>query len=381
MADGKTDPRMWVRIYQIKDHAGNVRAEAKSPFLIYTSGACAVWFSGDYYPYGQEATPKSGQSLPSPAPVNLYAGNEFERTNVRMYDFHARWYDQQTGRFGGQDPLAEKYYDLSPYSYCGGDPINFSDPSGLDHVEKNENGEEVWRIPGPGNEESYSVNEVTAEGTRSRFGSYAFWVAPFSSVKDQEKFSENEAFYAQQALTEKAWLQSEAKRAALKRLLEGQRIVEGIDFNPCYEFRLLERNPGLENVYPEFYIILTLASPGAGQVGIGGKTLRGFAKSLLKRNTTKNGTFEIADGVRRAKAAQELGHTSIKAMDHTGKTFQVPLKDLYSPFKSSIDVSTPLNQFRYDRIYNGFKAGDALPPIYVNPGSRGVSIFDVYFIH
>ncbi len=91
-------------------------------------------------------------------------------------------------------------------------------------------------------------------------------------------------------------------------------------------------------------------------------------------------TFEIADGVRRAKAAQELGHTSIKAMDHTGKTFQVPLKDLYSPFKSSIDVSTPLNQFRYDRIYNGFKAGDALPPIYVSPGSRGVSIFDVNFI-
>ena len=84
--------------------------------------------------------------------------------------------------------------------------------------------------------------------------------------------------------------------------------------------------------------------------------------------------------MRRAKAAQELGHTSVIAMDHTGKTFQVPTKNLYSPFKNSIDVSTPINQFRYDRIYNGFKAGDVLPPIYVNSGSRGVSIFDVYFM-
>jgi len=67
--------------------------------------------------------------------------------------------------------------------------------------------------------------------------------------------------------------------------------------------------------------------------------------------------------VRRAKAAQQLGQTSIKAMDNTGKTFQVPINDLYSPFKNSIDVSTPLNQFRYDRIYNGLKAGEALPSV------------------
>ena len=295
---GNTTPSMWMRIFQIKDHAGNVRAEAGSPFLTYTSGTCAPNFSGDYYPYGQEATPKNGQSLPNPAPVNLYAGNEFERTNVRMYDFHARWYDQQTGRFGGQDPLAEKYYDLSPYSYCGGDPINFSDPSGLDHVGKNENGEEVWRIRSEESSESISSNEAVGIGYRPANWYYVgYWNQAFSSVKDREIFSENEAFYAQQALAERGSQQSEAKRAALKRLLEGQRIVEGIDFNPCYEFRLLERNPGLNNEYPEFYIILTLASPGAGQVGITGNALRGFVKSLFKRNVTKTApSLEKASG-------------------------------------------------------------------------------------
>jgi hypothetical protein len=28
------------------------------------------------------------------------------------------------------DPLAEKYYHLSPYAYCAGDPANLVDPDG-----------------------------------------------------------------------------------------------------------------------------------------------------------------------------------------------------------------------------------------------------------
>jgi hypothetical protein len=90
-------------------------------------------------------------------------------------------------------------------------------------------------------------------------------------------------------------------------------------------------------------------------------------------------TFEIADGVRRAKAAQQLGYKTIEAVDHTGKVFQVPIKNLTSPLKNSIDISTPINKFRYDMIYNGMKAGEKLPPIYVHPGSRGISIFDITF--
>jgi len=25
------------------------------------------------------------------------------------------------------DPLAEKYYGISPYAYCGGDPVNYEE--------------------------------------------------------------------------------------------------------------------------------------------------------------------------------------------------------------------------------------------------------------
>ena len=35
------------------------------------------------------------------------------------------------------DPLAEKYYDFSPYAYCAGDPVNLVDPEGLAWVPRN----------------------------------------------------------------------------------------------------------------------------------------------------------------------------------------------------------------------------------------------------
>ncbi len=35
------------------------------------------------------------------------------------------------------DLLGEKYYHISPYAYCAGDPVNYVDPTGMDryHVE------------------------------------------------------------------------------------------------------------------------------------------------------------------------------------------------------------------------------------------------------
>ncbi|MBQ2373267.1 MAG: RHS repeat-associated core domain-containing protein, partial [Bacteroidales bacterium] len=45
-------------------------------------------------------------------------------------DFGARFYDPATAIFLQQDPLAEKYYNISPYAYCANNPVNFVDPDG-----------------------------------------------------------------------------------------------------------------------------------------------------------------------------------------------------------------------------------------------------------
>ena len=46
------------------------------------------------------------------------------------YDFGARWYSPRTARWSTQDPLAEKYYSISPYAYCAGNPVSLFDPQG-----------------------------------------------------------------------------------------------------------------------------------------------------------------------------------------------------------------------------------------------------------
>lgn len=60
-----------------------------------------------------------------------YGGKELDRTSgLDLYDFEARQQDAKLGRFNSIDPLAEKYYGISPYAYCAGDPVNCVDPDG-----------------------------------------------------------------------------------------------------------------------------------------------------------------------------------------------------------------------------------------------------------
>lgn len=81
-----------------------------------------------YYPYGalmgDISTNPDGQKY-------KYGGKELDRTyGLDLHDFEARQQDPLVGRFTCIDPMAEKYYEISPYAYCAGDPINYVDLHG-----------------------------------------------------------------------------------------------------------------------------------------------------------------------------------------------------------------------------------------------------------
>ena len=113
--------------YYVTDHLGSTRMVVDSNDSIRETI--------NYYPFGSEmqmvnpALLTGGTSHPY-----RFTGKELDRMNsLNMYDFGARWYDVAgVPMWTSIDPLAEKYYNISPYVYCAGNPVMLVDPSGED---------------------------------------------------------------------------------------------------------------------------------------------------------------------------------------------------------------------------------------------------------
>ncbi len=106
--------------YYRKDHLGNNRE---------------VWRANDnktlqrmqYYPSGLPW----GECENMGTQPYKYNGKEFiEMHGYDTYDYGWRGLYAATMRFDTMDPMAEKYYSVSPYAYCANNPINLIDPNG-----------------------------------------------------------------------------------------------------------------------------------------------------------------------------------------------------------------------------------------------------------
>ncbi|MBR1521214.1 MAG: hypothetical protein IJ635_08250 [Bacteroidaceae bacterium] len=70
--------------------------------------------------------------------VSLYADFDMKKGLATLYDAEGNVLRQDSisenmkAMFTTVDPHAESYYHLSPYSYCGGNPVNAIDPNGMD---------------------------------------------------------------------------------------------------------------------------------------------------------------------------------------------------------------------------------------------------------
>ena len=107
--------------YYIADHLGSVRV------IVDDNGE--VIERNDFYPFGLR-----WDNAAAPIADNRYRYNAKEEQAflaLPYIDYGARMYDPKYNiRWNSVDPLAEKYLYLSPFAFCGNDPINYIDPDG-----------------------------------------------------------------------------------------------------------------------------------------------------------------------------------------------------------------------------------------------------------
>ncbi len=105
--------------YHVTDHLGSVRA-------IVTNGS--IIEQNDYYPFGTRHS--NGLTTFSPNRWRFSGKEEQDGAfGIAYSDFGARFYDRTA--WTSIDPMAEKYYSVSPYAYCNNNPVNRIDPNGM----------------------------------------------------------------------------------------------------------------------------------------------------------------------------------------------------------------------------------------------------------
>ena len=112
-----------VPMIHVTDHLGSVREVVDG-----VSGE--VVETNDYYPFGSRWNTTA--SLTDQSNRFRYNSKEEQFNFGTPYiDYGARQYDPVVGRWFAQDPLAEKYYGISPYAFCNNNSANLVDPDGM----------------------------------------------------------------------------------------------------------------------------------------------------------------------------------------------------------------------------------------------------------
>lgn len=109
--------------FAIKDHLGSVQA------LVNSQGQVVESYKYDAFGYttilSSDFSPLTSSQFGN---RYLFHGREYS-TVIGLYNFRARWYDSQTGRWLSNDPVGISG-GLNLYAFCWNNPINFQDPEG-----------------------------------------------------------------------------------------------------------------------------------------------------------------------------------------------------------------------------------------------------------
>ena len=114
--------------WHVRDYLGNTRLVVNITSAS-TPPSTGILEKSDYLPFGTRVATSS-------TPLNRWRQSGKEEqviggNDLGVLDFGARHYDPWLARWTTQDPMAGKYTNLSPYSYCAENPVNIVDLDGM----------------------------------------------------------------------------------------------------------------------------------------------------------------------------------------------------------------------------------------------------------
>ncbi len=118
--------------YNLQDHLGNTRVV----FSGHSNGQPEVMQVTDYYPFGLVMNQQNYFADGVLSNKYLYNNKELQDdelagNSLGWYDYGARFYDPELGRWHSVDPLASDFPSWAPYHYVHSNPIGFIDPTGM----------------------------------------------------------------------------------------------------------------------------------------------------------------------------------------------------------------------------------------------------------
>ena len=147
-----------------------------------TNGSGAVLEKYRYDAFGGPTTYNASNTQLSATAYNnrfLFTGREYDST-FSFYEYRARAYNPTLGRFMSEDPKLFDAGDYNLYRYCHNDPLDMTDPMGLDILGYSSFGDYahdvgqvfIGETKGAGNILSLGLYQPSYANTNQRLGGY-----------------------------------------------------------------------------------------------------------------------------------------------------------------------------------------------------------------
>lgn len=144
----------------------------------------------EYLPFGETLVDEHTNSYNSPFKYN---GKEFDE-ETGNYFYGAKYYDPKLSIWLSVDPLAEKFFDRSPYEYCFSNPIRFIDPDGRMAVDVLGDNDDWYENASTGELEWRNSQDATINDSRGSWNNIGEELLTFDG--------ENLTYYTQEKLSD-----------------------------------------------------------------------------------------------------------------------------------------------------------------------------------